>query len=197
MRGHEKGRERKGRRLRRANALRVPGPANGFCKGQDRGVYTRSEGAGEEMTININSIRFEGSLADGPGVRTVLFVQGCDIRCEGCQNTSAWDADGGRKMSTAELAGLLAERCENRKLTISGGEPLMQAEAVADLIGRLKGFDIALYTGHEREDVPGEILSGIRYLKTGRFRREMRTAVMPYVGSSNQVFEEVTGVEEQ
>lgn len=149
------------------------------------------------MTININSVRFEGSLADGPGVRTVLFVQGCDIRCEGCQNASAWDAAGGRKMSTEELAGLLEERCENRKLTISGGEPLMQAEAVADLIGRLKGFDIALYTGHEREDVPGEILSGIRYLKTGRFRREMRTAVMPYVGSSNQVFEEVTKVEEQ
>lgn len=143
------------------------------------------------MKIYINSIRFNRSLVDGPGVRTVLFLQGCDIRCAGCQNSSAWEIADGIQADTAELAALLKEDCINKKLTISGGEPLMQAASVYDLIYKLEDFDIALYTGHEREEVPQDILSKIHYLKTGRFIAEQRTTIKPYVGSTNQQFEEV------
>ena len=86
---------------------------------------------------------------------------------------------------------LLKKDCVNKKLTISGGEPLMQADAVYDLICKLEDFDIALYTGHEREDVPHNIIKKIRYLKAGRYITEQRTTIMPYVGSVNQRFEEV------
>ena len=143
------------------------------------------------MKIVINSIRFIRSLVDGPGVRTVLFMQGCDIRCAGCQNSSAWEIADGIQTDTDELAALLKKDCVNKKLTISGGEPLMQADAVYDLICKLEDFDIALYTGHEREDVPHNIIKKIRYLKTGRYITEQRTTIMPYVGSVNQRFEEV------
>lgn len=143
------------------------------------------------MKIVINSIRFNRSLVDGPGVRTVLFLQGCDIRCRGCQNFSAWNIADGVHTDTDELAALLKKECINNKLTISGGEPLMQADAVYDLICKLEGFDIALYTGHEKSEVPQSILNKIRYLKTGRYFAEKCTTIQPYVGSSNQRFEEV------
>lgn len=143
------------------------------------------------MKIFINSIRFNRSLVDGPGVRTVLYLQGCDIRCAGCQNSSAWEIADGIQADTAELAALLKEDCINKKLTISGGEPLMQAAAVYDLICKLEDFDIALYTGHEKDEVPQNILSKIRYLKTGKFIAEQRTTIKPYVGSINQQFAEV------
>ena len=67
----------------------------------------------------------------------------------------------------------------------------MQATAVYDLICKLEDFDIALYTGHEKDEVPQNILSKIRYLKTGKFIAEQRTTIKPYVGSINQQFAEV------
>ena len=149
------------------------------------------------MKIVINSIRFNRSLVDGPGVRTVLFLQGCDIRCAGCQNSSAWEIADGIQTDTSELAALLKKDCINKKLTISGGEPLMQAAAVYDLIYKLEDFDTALYTGHEKEDVPQDILNKIRYLKTGKFIAKQRTTIMPYVGSTNQQFEEVNHAQQR
>ncbi len=149
------------------------------------------------MKIVINSIRFNRSLVDGPGVRTVLFLQGCDIRCAGCQNSSAWEIADGIQTDTSELAALLKKDCINKKLTISGGEPLMQAAAVYDLICKLEDFDIALYTGHEREEVPQDILNKIRYLKTGKFIAKQRTTIMPYAGSTDQQFEEVNHAQQR
>jgi anaerobic ribonucleoside-triphosphate reductase activating protein len=90
-----------------------------------------------------------------------------------------------------DLVNLLKKEVINRKITISGGEPLMQREALIELINLLDGFDIALYTGHQREDVPREVISKIKYLKTGPFVEELKTTTTPYVGSANQTFEEV------
>ncbi len=143
------------------------------------------------MKIKINCVRFNRSLVDGPGVRTVLFMQGCDVRCNGCQNALTWDISGGIETDTAELAALLRKKSVNKKLTISGGEPLLQKEALCDLVEKLNGFDIALYTGHAKSEVPKVVLSKIRYLKTGRFIKEQATTIKPYVGSENQIFEEV------
>ena len=55
----------------------------------------------------------------------------------------------------------------------------------------ISDFDIALYTGHERGDVPQEIIENVNYLKTGNFVEELKTTVKPFVGSSNQKFEEI------
>lgn len=143
------------------------------------------------MLVYINSIRFNRSLVDGPGVRTVLFFQGCDIHCKGCQNPSSWDIKNGISYDVEELADLLKQKVINKKLTLSGGEPLLQKNAVVELIDKLPDFDIVLYTGHDLDEVPKDILRKINYIKTGAFVEELKTSTTPYVGSTNQTFMKV------
>ncbi|MCI6357067.1 MAG: radical SAM protein [Erysipelotrichaceae bacterium] len=145
------------------------------------------------MLMRINSIIYNKSVVDGPGIRTVLFVQGCDLRCKGCQNKSTWDFNKGKEIDINDLVNELNEKVFNKKITISGGEPLMQKEALINLVTKLNdlGFDIALYTGHQKEDVPSILVEKVKYLKTGNFIQKLKTTITPFVGSSNQVFEEV------
>ena len=140
------------------------------------------------MLVYINSIKFNRSLVDGPGVRTVVFFQGCDLRCKGCQNPSTWEMKNGTEMTTDELVMILQKEVVNKKVTFSGGEPLMQVDALIDVVKKLKGFDVAVYTGHEYKDVPQELLDNIKYIKTGSFKEELKSTVKPYVGSTNQDF---------
>ena len=143
--------------------------------------------------MRINSIKYNNSHVDGPGIRTVLFMQGCDLHCKGCQNKTTWELNRGKEISVDDLFNELKEKVFNKKITISGGEPLVQKEELKKLIDKLAnaGFDIALYTGHVREDVPKEIIKKVKYLKTGRFVEDLKTTIKPFVGSSNQIFEEV------
>ncbi len=143
--------------------------------------------------MRINSIKYNNSHVDGPGIRTVLFMQGCDLHCKGCQNKSTWELNNGKEISVDDLFKELKENIFNKKITISGGEPLVQKEELKLLIDKLSddGFDIALYTGHVKEDVPEEIIKKVKYLKTGRFVEDLKTTIKPFVGSSNQIFEEV------
>lgn len=145
------------------------------------------------MFMRINSIIYNKSVVDGPGIRTVLFMQGCDLRCKGCQNKSTWDFNKGKEIDINDLVNELNEKVFNKKITISGGEPLMQKEALINLVTKLNdlGFDIALYTGHQKEDVPSILVEKVKYLKTGNFIQKLKTTITPFVGSSNQVFEEV------
>jgi|TARA_Y100000310_G_scaffold303506_1_gene341893 anaerobic ribonucleoside-triphosphate reductase activating protein len=140
------------------------------------------------VNLIVRSIDFSGSIADGPGVRSVLFVQGCRRRCPDCHNPETWPLDAGSTVPVAELAGQIRSRAFNKKLTISGGEPLLQADAVLALLERLPDFDVALYTGADLGDVPEELLARLDYIKAGRYDREKRTTTTPYVGSSNQQF---------
>ena len=91
-------------------------------------------------------------------------------------------------MEVSDLAALLREQSINKKVTISGGEPLLQKEAVIELLRELSDFDLCLYTGHELEEVPEEILKYLKYIKVGRFILEQRTSTKPFVGSTNQKF---------
>ena len=143
------------------------------------------------MKVYISSILFNRSLVDGPGVRTVVFFQGCDLHCEGCQNPSSWSAGQGTETEVEDLADLLRKNSINKKITISGGEPLFQKEALLELVKLLKDFDIAVYTGHDARDVPKELYRYIKYIKTGKFVEKLKTTVMPYVGSTNQIFRRV------
>lgn len=145
------------------------------------------------MNIVINSIRYNNSHVDGPGIRTVLFLQGCDIHCKGCQNQSTWDITKGTAVSIDNLVADLEKHCFNKKITISGGEPLVQKNSLLELISKLNkdNFDIALYTGHIRSEVPDEIIKQVKYLKTGSFVENLKTTIKPFVGSTNQIFEEI------
>jgi len=143
--------------------------------------------------IRINSIDYSGSIVDGPGIRTVLYVQGCDQACPGCQNTKTWKRDGGTEVLIDDLVIELREKVTNKKLTISGGEPLLQADEVLSLLDSLSEFNVALYTGYELENVPKEILEKLDYIKVGKYIEESRSTTLSYVGSSNQCFLKLKG----
>ena len=76
-------------------------------------------------------------------------------------------------------------------ITLSGGEPLMQKDVVSEIVKKLPDFDIALYTGHELNEVPDEILQNVNYVKTGPFVEKLKSSVTPFVGSTNQTFMKV------
>jgi pyruvate formate lyase activating enzyme len=86
--------------------------------------------------LKVHSIQSMGTL-DGPGVRFVIFTQGCPLRCKCCHNPDTWDASGGKEYSVTDLASR-ADRFkeyfgDSGGITVSGGEPLLQAEAVKAL----------------------------------------------------------------
>lgn len=84
----------------------------------------------------IHSYESFGTL-DGPGVRFVVFLQGCPLRCQYCHNPDTWDPKGGRRITAEEVIGK-AERCRaylrNGGVTLSGGEPLLQPEFAKELL---------------------------------------------------------------
>lgn len=143
--------------------------------------------------IYLNCICYDYSIADGPGLRTLIFMQGCDLRCPFCQNEKIWNKKGGYKWSIKILINELKKNSITKKVTITGGEPLFQLKALETLVDELykEQFNIVLYTGHRKEDVPKDILSKINYLKYGPFIYSKRTSTIPFVGSSNQVFEKL------
>jgi len=139
-------------------------------------------------TLRVCSLDFSGSVVDGPGVRSVLFLQGCSHQCLGCHNPATWDPEGGEVIRIMELAAELRRRVHNKKLTISGGEPLEQAEALILLLRELEDFDIVLYTGFELADVPPAIIHLLSSIKVGEYLENFRTTTAPFIGSSNQRF---------
>jgi len=142
------------------------------------------------MNIKINSINYKGLLVNGPGVRVLVFLQGCNIKCEGCHNQSTWDKDCGIEYDVGALADELNAKVRNKKVTITGGEPFFQTEAVIELTRCLYeyNFDICLYTGSNFDEVPQEILPYLRYIKVGKYKKHLRCATRPYIGSTNQEF---------
>ena len=142
-----------------------------------------------DVKVRIHGIDEMGSAGDGPGVRSVVFFQGCHRHCPGCHNPETWSPCGGTETTVGAIEDrLLAIR--TRRMTISGGEPLEQLTALRALIARLNadGCDIALYTGGSKDEVPEDIARSVCHLKTGSFVQELRTTTKPFVGSSNQTF---------
>ena len=91
------------------------------------------------MQGRIHSIESFGS-ADGPGVRFLVFLQGCPMRCRYCHNPDTWRCDGGTLMDAEEILDR-AERYRNYwgpdgGITVSGGEALLQPEFTAELFER-------------------------------------------------------------
>lgn len=130
----------------------------------------------------------ESSCDDGPGIRSVLFLQGCSKDCQGCHNSAIKEHGKGTRLEIEMLVDFIESKCCNGKITISGGEPLEQMESLAVLLRKLKekGYDICVYTGWELEKVPKKILGLVDYIKTGRFISNLKGSHIQYAGSSNQ-----------
>lgn len=103
------------------------------------------------MKGRISSFQSLGAV-DGPGLRCVVFMQGCPLRCVYCHNPETWDCEGGYEVTVDELISKI-ERLrpyilEGGGVTVSGGEPLIQHEFVEGLMRALKekGYHTALDT---------------------------------------------------
>ena len=105
----------------------------------------------------IHSFQSLGTV-DGPGVRSVIFMQGCPLRCVCCHNPDTWDFEGGTEMSADELVNKVlrykAYYGEGGGITVSGGEPLMQTEFLLELFKKLKNYGI-----HTALDTSGCVLN--------------------------------------
>jgi anaerobic ribonucleoside-triphosphate reductase activating protein len=132
------------------------------------------------------------SLADGIGVRTVVYIGGCTHRCPGCQNESSWDD----LSDMVPIDYVVAELLNNPyvDITISGGDGLtIQYDATLELLKRLRkssSKNIWLYTGYTFEELLNsekkEVLDYIDVLVDGRFIEDERDITLKFKGSSNQ-----------
>ncbi len=102
-------------------------------------------------TLRVHSFESFGAV-DGPGIRLVVFLQGCPLRCIFCHNPDTWSLEGGQPFTTEELVHK-ARRMrpylgKDGGITFSGGEPLLQASALLETIAALhkEGFHVAIDT---------------------------------------------------
>lgn len=97
------------------------------------------------MTGRIHSFETLGAL-DGPGIRFVLFMQGCALKCKYCQNRDTWNLCNGTEYNTDEIIKKILRYknyiIPNGGITISGGEPLLQTTFLIDLFKELKKYNI-------------------------------------------------------
>jgi anaerobic ribonucleoside-triphosphate reductase activating protein len=137
------------------------------------------------------------SVVDGPGIRTVVFVQGCPHHCPGCHNPNTHDPAGGYESTTEEVIAALPDGKLVKGLTLSGGEPFAQAAAVSIVASEAKkrGLSVVTYTGFryeklleigEQEPAVLELLQMTDILIDGAYEDENRDLGLAFRGSSNQ-----------
>jgi anaerobic ribonucleoside-triphosphate reductase activating protein len=141
---------------------------------------------------------YHGSMIDGPGLRSVARLQGCPIHCPGCYVPQTWDFGAGTLVNVDELAdALLDPEHERDGVTIIGGEPFAQPQALACLVGELRGqqpdLDICIYSGFTLESLRRRsnpdidlVLDTINTLIDGRYIQALAASAGPYTGSGNQ-----------
>lgn len=133
----------------------------------------------------------EGTIVDGPGLRTSIYLAGCPHHCPGCHNPQSWDPEGGTVLTVDAIVARVLESGFN--VTLSGGDPLMQIEGVIELARRLRseGLNVWCYTGYTIEHIRESprllpILSAVDTIVDGPFVEELRDISLQFRGSSNQ-----------
>ena len=95
------------------------------------------------MKGDIHSIETFGTV-DGPGIRYVIFVQGCPMRCAYCHNPDTWEIGCGKKMLVDDLVEDIRKYTRYIEgITVSGGEPLLQMDFLIDLFQKVKKMGLA------------------------------------------------------
>lgn len=139
---------------------------------------------------------YHHSTVDGPGRRSVVQVAGCSIRCPGCYVPETHKRANGKPTLIDEIVAEIDKRSgEHDGVTILGGEPFDQTEALEKLVKKLKekNYHLTIYSGYTLEDLLARnsesvrrILADTDLLIDGAFKRELTKNVGEYRGSSNQ-----------
>lgn len=135
----------------------------------------------------------EGTSVDGPGLRTSIYVAGCRHQCPGCHNPQTWDFMSGKDMTVDELMEIV--RYNGFPVTLTGGDPIYQAEALVPLAEAIakEGLGLWCYTGFTYEELletadPAveKLLNLVDVLVDGPFIAAERDTSLRFRGSTNQ-----------
>ncbi|WP_433049053.1 4Fe-4S single cluster domain-containing protein [Dactylosporangium sp. CS-033363] len=141
----------------------------------------------------------ERTVAEGPGERTAIWVQGCTIRCRGCFNPHLWTFRGGTPTPTAEVLHRVLE-ADTDGLTLLGGEPFDHAAPLAVIAAGVReaGRTVMTFSGyttaeldeavHSGRDDVAALLEATDLLVAGPYVAELVDRERPWAGSTNQEF---------
>jgi anaerobic ribonucleoside-triphosphate reductase activating protein len=144
--------------------------------------------------------RETASRSNGPGLRAVIWTQGCSLGCPGCFNPETHPAQAGQFISIEELtAWSLAQPAPLDGLTISGGEPFQQPQALAALLSSIRNkssLSTIVFTGYTQKELANipfapNALAHIDLLISGRYNQSQRIA-SGLIGSANKTFHFLT-----
>lgn len=137
----------------------------------------------------------ESTVVDGPGLRTSIYMQGCTHKCKGCHNPETWDDAGGVEMDVVEVAEIASSGGTGR-VTISGGDPFHQPEALLELVKELRKqgvSDIWVYTGYyltdpevQENEILQQVLKYVDCVVDGPFIELQVSPEERWKGSHNQ-----------
>ncbi len=139
----------------------------------------------------------EESIVDGPGIRFVIFTQGCPHKCLGCHNAHTHSDSGGYDIFIEDIVMQVRKNPLLDGVTLSGGEPFCQAKNLFKLVTRLKMFNynILVYSGYTVEELLEKskedkniknLLYSVDTLIDGPFRQDLVDYSLKFRGSSNQ-----------
>ena len=137
------------------------------------------------------------SVVDGPGLRMVVFVQGCPHHCPGCHNPNSHDPLGGYESSTDAVIAALPDGKLVRGITLSGGEPFAQSASLVEVAeaAKNKKLSVVTYTGYQFEKLlemgrqtPAilKLLELTDILVDGPFEQDRKDLELAFRGSANQ-----------
>jgi len=98
------------------------------------------------VTGYVHSI-YNGGMVDGPGIRCIIFLSGCPLRCKYCHNPDSWEKKSGKRMTVNDIMNEVLKyknyyKASGGGATISGGEPFMQAEFLTEILKACKHHGI-------------------------------------------------------
>lgn len=134
------------------------------------------------------------NIVNGPGLRAVIWTQGCRQRCPGCQNPETWSETAGQLVAIEDVKQQLRALKGQTGLTFCGGEPLLQADAcrqIAEWARQELGWSIWSFTGLIYEKIPHNspawhFIQSLDVLIDGPFIQAQRDLSVKWRGSRNQ-----------
>jgi len=142
------------------------------------------------MQIRLANLTYD-SIVDGPGLRMVIWMQGCTHNCPFCHNPQTHDLNGGYLREIDDLVDEVNKYTFKSGITISGGDPFEQKQALLELTNKIKDNNIWVFTGYLYEDLlkdetSRKILENIDVLVDGPFVNSLKSDTLVFKGSTNQ-----------
>ena len=148
----------------------------------------------QNTVINVAGFN-KNSITDGPGLRFVIFAQGCVHNCPGCHNPETHAFGTGENYTVQQLADMIKKNPIIKGVTLSGGDPFCQAAPFAMLAEYLKshGYEVCAYTGYlfeqliaDKTDDKYKLLENVDILIDGPFVQSEKSMDLKFKGSANQ-----------